>query len=190
MNNTRPNISDNEPADLADFENPANDNEESACRISSQESGNLKLMRHDWKMFRSLSSLPQKAGVPLNLLRRLVLKELADNALDAGGRVTIREDAGHYTIEDNGLGIPGAPEEIAELFSINRPMISTKLPRLPTRGALGNGLRVVAGAVLASQGALVVTTHNMRRNYCGGHGPSRTVTAASPQRSTRPTGAS
>jgi hypothetical protein len=41
-------------------------------------------------------------------------------------------------------------------------MISTKLWRLPTRGALGNGLRVVAGAVLASQGTLVVCTRNRR----------------------------
>jgi hypothetical protein len=40
-------------------------------------------------------------------------------------------------------------------FSINRPMVSTKLLRLPTRGALGNGLRVVTGAVLASGGSLV-----------------------------------
>ena len=41
-------------------------------------------------------------------------------------------------------------------------MISTKLLRLPTRGALGNGLRVVVGAVLASEGSLVVTTRNRR----------------------------
>ena len=41
-------------------------------------------------------------------------------------------------------------------------MISTKLLRLPTGGALGNGLRVVAGSVLASDGFLIVTTHNRR----------------------------
>jgi O-acetyl-ADP-ribose deacetylase (regulator of RNase III) len=41
-------------------------------------------------------------------------------------------------------------------------MVSTKLLRLPLRGALGNGLRVVAGAVLASSGSLVVITHNKR----------------------------
>jgi hypothetical protein len=40
--------------------------------------------------------------------------------------------------------------------------VSTKLLRLPTRGALGNGLRVVAGAVLASNGFLAVTTRNCR----------------------------
>jgi hypothetical protein len=41
-------------------------------------------------------------------------------------------------------------------------MVSSKLLRLPTRGALGNGLRVVAGAVLASGGSLIVTTRNRR----------------------------
>jgi hypothetical protein len=58
--------------------------------------------------------------------------------------------------------IDGEPEDIARLFSIARPLVSTKLLRLPTRGALGNGLRVVAGAVLASEGTLVVTTRNRR----------------------------
>jgi hypothetical protein len=43
-----------------------------------------------------------------------------------------------------------------------RQMVSAKLLRLPTRGALGNGLRVVAGAVLASNGSLVVITRNRR----------------------------
>jgi hypothetical protein len=58
---------------------------------------------------------------------------------------------------DEGPGRDGEPEEIAELFSIRRPMRSSKLLRLPQRGALGNGLRVVAGAVLASGGALAVS---------------------------------
>ena len=40
--------------------------------------------------------------------------------------------------------------------------MSTKLLRLPTRGALGNGLRVVAGAVLASDGFLIVDTRGAR----------------------------
>ncbi len=63
-------------------------------------------------------------------------------------------------VQDDGPGID--PDEIATLFSIDRPMVSTKLLRLPTRGALGNGLRVVAGAVLASSGRLVVYTRDRR----------------------------
>ena len=91
-----------------------------------------------------------------------MLKELADNGLDSGAEVQRRRapEGRGYFVEDDGPGIDGTPEEIARLFSIARPMVSTKLLRLPTRGALGNGLRVVAGAVLASGGSLVVITRN------------------------------
>jgi hypothetical protein len=43
---------------------------------------------------------------------------------------------GGYFVEDDGGGIDGTSEEIAELFSIARQMVSTKLLRMPTRGAL------------------------------------------------------
>src|SRR5262249_39106168 len=105
----------------------------------------------------------QKAGVSKALLRRLALKELADNGLDLGATIELGESpGGGYFVADNGPGIDGPPEEIARLFSIARPLVSTKLLRLPMRGALGNGLRVVAGAVLASEGSLVVITRNRR----------------------------
>jgi hypothetical protein len=92
-----------------------------------------------------------------------VLKELADNALDAGGTLRVGQlGGGGWYVEDDGPGIPGEPAEIARLFSIRRPLVSSKLLRLPTRGALGNGLRVVAGAVLASDGRLVVETRGHR----------------------------
>ena len=45
---------------------------------------------------------------------------------------------GGYFIEDSGPGIDGEPEEIARLFSIKRPMVSTKKLRLPTRGMKQN----------------------------------------------------
>src|SRR5262249_43591531 len=70
--------------------------------------------------------------------------------------------ADRYFVEDDRRGLDGEPEQIAELFSIRRPMRSSKLLRLAQRGALGNGLRVVAGAVLASARALVVITRNRR----------------------------
>jgi hypothetical protein len=120
--------------------------------------------REDWSLFRTIEGLQQRAGVPKRLLPRLVLKELADNGLDNGAEVTVQSLPARngYLVEDDGTGIHGTPEDIARLFSINRPMVSTKLLRLPTRGALGNGLRVVAGAVLASGGSLIVTTRNRR----------------------------
>jgi len=123
-----------------------------------------KFEREDWSLFRTIEGLQQRAGVPKNLLSRLVLKELSDNGLDNGAEVTVQSlpAKNGYIVEDDGTGINGTPEDIARLFSINRPMVSTKLLRLPTRGALGNGLRVVAGAVLASGGSLVVTTRNRR----------------------------
>jgi Topoisomerase 6 subunit A/Spo11, Toprim domain len=121
----------------------------------------LKFQREDWSLFRTIEGLQQRAGVPKERLRRLVLKELADNGLDTGAQVSVGERPdGSYYVEDDGPGIE--PNEVASLFSIARPMVSTKLWRLPSRGALGNGLRVVAGAVLASEGSLTVITRNRR----------------------------
>ena len=96
------------------------------------------------------------------LLRRLVLKELADNALDEDPFAEVGAFKGGYFVQDQGTGIDGSPEDIARLYSIERPMVSTKLGRKPLRGALGNGLRVVAGAVLVSNGTLVVYTRDKR----------------------------
>jgi hypothetical protein len=143
---------------------------------------NLKFEREDWTSFRTVEGLQQKAGVPAKLLRRLVLKELADNALDTGVKVRVGElPEGGYFVEDDGAGIDGTPGEIARLFSIARPVLSTKLLRLPTRGALGNGLRVVAGAVLASGGSLVVViTRNKRITLRPEHDGSTTVVSVKP----------
>jgi hypothetical protein len=115
-------------------------------------------------------------------LRRLVLKELTDNGFDAGGSVNVGRlpDGGGYFVEDDGDGIDGTPEDIARLFSIARPMVSTKLLRLPTRGALGNGLRVVAGAVLASDGFISIITRNRRIELRPERDGSTTVVSAEP----------
>ena len=121
--------------------------------------------RQDWSLFRNLSTIGQKAGVPQAKLRRLVIKEIVDNALDAcpGHKCHIgKVDDDTFTVADNGPGIPGTPEEIAALYSISRPLTSTKIVRMPTRGALGNGLRVVAGVVLASGGRLHIATNKVQ----------------------------
>ncbi len=120
--------------------------------------------RADWTLLRTVEGLQQKTGVATTWLRRLVIKEIGDNALDAGAaiRVGYIEDGGRVFIEDDGPGLDGTPEEIADLFSIARPMRSTKLLRLPQRGALGSGLRIVAGTVRASDGTLAVVTRNQR----------------------------
>jgi hypothetical protein len=126
---------------------------------------NLKFEREDWTSFRHIEGLTQKAGVSADILSRLVLKEITDNALDVGADLVevgeLPQRRGYF-VEHNGRGIDGTPGEIARLFSIRWPMVSTKYIRRPTRGALGNGLRVVAGAVLASAGTLTVTTRGRR----------------------------
>lgn len=121
--------------------------------------------RDDWALFRSLGTLPQRAGVAVQHLPRLVVKELVDNALDAAPEaaapiVDICAD-GLLRVRDFGAGIEGTPEEIAALFSIARPLTSSKQMRLLARGALGNGLRVVAGTILATEGTLRVITRGM-----------------------------
>ena len=127
---------------------------------SQSDAQNLKFERADWTSFRTVEGLQQKAGVAQDKLIRLVLKELADNALDTEAAVREGEHADGYFIEDDGPGID--PDKVARLFSIARPLASTKMLRLPTRGALGNGLRVTAGAVLASGGKLAVITRGVR----------------------------
>jgi hypothetical protein len=114
--------------------------------------------REEWTLFTTLGTISQKAGVELVRLRRLALKELVDNALDASGnrRVYVGELEGRngFCVSDDGPGLE--PADVPHLFSIRRPLTSTKLLRLPSRGAAGNGLRVVAGAVMASEGSLLV----------------------------------
>jgi hypothetical protein len=155
-----------DPASSMDviFKNRADEPAAEPCSGTNENTPSLKIAeRPDWTLFRTIEGLQQKAGVPTAKLRRLVLKELGDNAFDAGAEVEAAQAAdGTYSIADNGPGLDGTPDEIAELFSIRRPMRSSKLLRLPQRGALGNGLRVVAGAVLASEGSLAVITRNQR----------------------------
>ena len=117
--------------------------------------------RPDWRLFIDKRTLPQKAGCALSQIGRVVLKELVDNALDAGaGDVTLTGDAKSCTVSDDGPGI--APFKLPRLFAVNRPLISSKLKRVPTRGMLGNGLRVVMGAVAALDGTISVTTRGRR----------------------------
>jgi hypothetical protein len=119
--------------------------------------------REDWTLFGNRQTLGQKAGVPQSRIPRLVVKELVDNALDACGgcRYGTVEGAGRVVVyvEDDGPGLPcDTDEAVAELFSIRRPLVTSKIIRRPSRGALGNGLRVVAGAAAASGGTITVRT--------------------------------
>lgn len=121
--------------------------------------GELQFESQDWSDYADLSKLPRRSGVPTDLLRRLVLKELVDNALDEcdrverPGKVTVSSDGQNtYTVTDEGEGLNGTPQEIAEIFSLRRPKATSKLWRLPKRGAVGNGIRVIVGSVASGGG--------------------------------------
>jgi len=122
----------------------------------------MLFLREDWKLFRNIETLSQKAGVPQESIPSLVVKELVDNALDVGStcELDLMPGINGFYVHDSGEGID--PEQLQELFSVSRPLVSSKLLRLPTRGALGNGLRVVSGAVLASGGHIQVDTQGKK----------------------------
>ena len=119
----------------------------------------VQFERESWKEFRTLDGLCRMAGVSRNRIAAVVAKELVDNALDESPIVDVGllEHNGFF-VQDGGPGID--PDVVAELFSIKRSQQSTKFLRLPTRGALGNGLRVVASAVLCTKGQLIVSSRN------------------------------
>lgn len=123
--------------------------------------------REDWELFTKKDTLAQKAGVPQTSLLKLAVKELTDNALDVteenGGDVSgvsLGFIPGGIFICDDGPGFDR--DGLMEAFSFNRPLVSSKLLRLPTRGAMGNGLRVVSGAIVAFGGELIVHTRGRR----------------------------
>lgn len=140
-------------------------------RISAGSDAPLLCQRHDWTEFRDPNRIANKAGVKFADLPKVVVKELVDNALDAAGpggtvrfgplAVTRTGDV-RFFVANDGDGIPGTDEEVADLFSISRPLTSSKSVRQFSRGALGNGSRVVAGVVLVCGGELAVYTRGRR----------------------------
>jgi histidine kinase/DNA gyrase B/HSP90-like ATPase len=122
-------------------------------RERDRQSSGLLYERQDWSLFLDVATLPQKAGCYPKDLRKIILKEIVDNALDTGAHVTMERDGKTWIIADDGPGID--PGQIPTIFSVNRPLLSSKLKRMPLRGMLGNGLRVVMGATAAFPGASI-----------------------------------
>jgi hypothetical protein len=119
----------------------------------------------DWRDFLDLATLPRKAGCSLADLARVVYKEAADNATDTGTNVleaTWTDPNGNagWAIKDHGHGLD--PEQVPTIYSPNRPQLSSKRMRRIQRGILGNGCRVIGGAVAASGGSLMVNTRGHR----------------------------
>lgn len=131
-------------------------------RAREKQVASIEFVRTDASLFLHPDRLSQKAGAPKHHLRRMAIKELVDNALDAAPTAQLTEiDEDTFVVTDNGPGID--PDKVATMFSVTRPMMSTKLIRRPTRGMVGNGNRVVAGAAFASGGMLVVESHGVRQ---------------------------
>ena len=110
----------------------------SAATTPSAEPTIFQMRRPDTVLFGTLDGLTKQTGEPTTRLRRLMCKELANNALDASdaagrpGQMTIekrRPDT--YVVADKGAGIARPPDDLAALFSIHRPMVSTKFQKLP-----------------------------------------------------------
>ena len=139
---------------------PGTPSAERKRRQRERDRGALLFQRDDWQLFLDPATLPQKAGCQPANLRQIVLREVVDNALDEGARATLRQDGDTWIIDDDGPGLD--PAEVPRLFAVNRPLLSRKRRRLPLRGMLGNGLRVVVGAVAASEGSLAVETRGHR----------------------------
>lgn len=71
--------------------------------------------RADWKLFRNIETLCQKAGVSKEVIPRLVIKELVDNALDTDTECSFGLLAGNgFFVEDRGSGID--PARLGEYF--------------------------------------------------------------------------
>lgn len=111
----------------------------------------LTVVREDWLDFLEPEGLSRRAGVPRAEFRRALVKELCDNGSDVAA-TGILIDAGNswLSITDDGPGVD------ASLFTIRRPLTSSKLWRRADRGALGNGLRVVMGVVAIEGGTIRV----------------------------------
>jgi hypothetical protein len=140
-----------------------------APRAASAETVNFQFRQPDTALFGTIDGLATQSGASQGLLLRMVLKEAVDNALDAAdkagrsGQVEIERLAeGRWLIADAGNGIAGTPEELAAIFAFGREMVSGKRWRLPERGARGNGLRVIVGAIAATGGTIEVTTNDQR----------------------------
>jgi hypothetical protein len=96
----------------------------------------------DWRLFLDPETLPQKAGCQPDDIGAVVLKELVDNALDAGASVTVRHasETRLWIVTDTGPGID--PDDVPRLFCVNRPLLSSKLKRMPM--ASKNSMRLLA----------------------------------------------
>ena len=78
--------------------------------------------RHDWHDFLDPEGLRRKAG--WSDLVTVALKELADNAADAGTATVERLSATSVCVADDGPGLD--PEAVTALFDVKRGLVTSK----------------------------------------------------------------
>lgn len=143
-------------------------------RALKKQTAVIEFIRTDASLFLLPDRLSQKAGTKKDHLRRMAIKELVDNGLDEADTVTLESiDQDTFVVTDDGPGI--IPAKVVTLFSVTRPMMSSKLIRRPTRGAVGNGLRVATGAAFASGGRLVVESRGVMQDLSFDRSTGETV---------------
>jgi len=100
----------------------------------------LMYERPDWDLFLDPATLPQKAGCQPDELGRVVLKELIDNALDAGATVELEQSLTGawigYVIRDDGPGID--------------PVASRSLVGCPSASVTGRRFDISRGSTASS----------------------------------------
>jgi hypothetical protein len=125
----------------------------------------LFFVASDYRDYLDLGTLPRKAGCSPQDLPCVVFKEAADNACDAGRNISLGDwtdpkgNSGVY-IKNDGPGLD--PEPVLLIYSPNRGRFSSKHIRRISRGLLGNGGRVIGGAVAASGGTLMIESRGLR----------------------------
>lgn len=98
--------------------------------------------------FFSEKELAAQTGHPRHQWPLVIVKELADNALDAceeagvAPRITVTVDAAGITVADNGPGIP--PQTVAGVLDYSVRISSRAAYCAPDRGAQGNALKTIA----------------------------------------------
>ena len=137
----------------------------------------LQFERQDWSLFRTVEGLQQRAGVPKKKLRRLVLKELADNGLDESAKVRVGSlDGGGYYVEDDGPGIdrfPAGGGQFAASYGSppSRPWSGSKLR---SKNTVGRGSASVSSAAFPL-GQNRVARREIRTGTLGHCRPTREV---------------
>lgn len=112
----------------------------------------------EWRDFLSFGGIKRKTGISEEDLIKAAIKELVDNSLDECGYCKLERTSQGFYVEDDGGGIAGSDEEIAYYFSLKRPRISSKSIHLPTRGFLGEGIKLFTGVFMNIPGTEIIVS--------------------------------